>query len=70
MHTEIKARSVFATLRVAIQECKSTFKEGGFKAVVRRYGWKIFAVFFIYYLVRDLSLYVLLPYLIAKHFIQ
>jgi hypothetical protein len=52
-----------------LQECRSTFKDGGFKAVMRRYGWKIFAAFFAYYLVRDLILYVLVPYLIARHFI-
>jgi hypothetical protein len=52
-----------------LQECRQTFKDGGVKAVIRRYGWKFFAVFFVYYLVRDLSLYVLLPYLVAKHFL-
>lgn len=70
MHTEIKSRGIFTSTKAAFQECKSTFKTGGFKAVFQRYGWRIFVVFFAYYLVRDLLLYVLFPYLIAKHFIQ
>lgn len=64
-----KSRSLIASIRVTIQECKATFKEGGIRAVIKRYGWKIFAIFFFYYLIRDLTLYVLIPYLIAKHFI-
>lgn len=60
--------SVFTRLRLLISECRATFKEGGIKAVWRRYGWKIFAVFFCYYLVRDVTIYILIPYLIAKHF--
>jgi hypothetical protein len=59
----------FAILKATLQECRVTFKEGGFKAVVRRYGWKLFAVFFVYYLIRDAIIYLLIPYLIAKHFI-
>lgn len=65
-----KSRSLIASLKLALQECRATFKQGGFRAVVQRYGWKIFAIFFVYYLIRDLTLYVLIPYLIAKHFIS
>lgn len=54
----------------ALKECKKTFREGGFKAVIKRYGWKIFALFFAYYLIRDSILYLLIPYLVAKHFIN
>lgn len=65
-----KVRSLFSSGKQVLQECRRTFKEGGIKAVFRRYGWKIFAVFFIYYLIRDMTLYVFIPYMIAKHFIQ
>lgn len=65
-----KVRGFFASGRQAIQDCRATFKEGGVKAVVRRYGWKIFAIFFVYYLIRDVTLYILIPYLIAEHFIS
>jgi hypothetical protein len=64
-----KIRSLITTGKSTFHECKMTFKQGGLKAVVRRYGWKIFAFFFVYYLVRDLTIYVFIPYLIAKHFI-
>ena len=63
-----KVRNLIGMGRQAIQECRKTFKQGGFKAVIRRYGWKIFAVFFVYYLVRDVTLYILIPYFIAKSF--
>ena len=62
------SRRLWSWLRGALQECRQTFKEGGFRAVFRRYGWKIFAVFFMYYLIRDLILYVLIPLLLAKYF--
>ncbi len=55
-------------LRRASQEVRTTFREVGFKGVLRRYGWKIFALFFVYYLVRDLTLYIAIPWLIANHF--
>lgn len=63
-----RVRSLYHSGKQAIQDCRATFKEGGIKAVIRRYGWKIFAIFFVYYLVRDVTLYILIPYLIAKHF--
>lgn len=47
-------------------ELKDTFRASGLKGVFKKYGWKIFAVFFVYYLIRDLILYVLLPYLIYR----
>ena len=35
----------------------------------KKYGWKAVAGIFLYYLVRDVSLYIVLPYLIAKKII-
>lgn len=49
-----------------ILEAKQVFREGGLKGVIRRYGWKFFAVFFIYYLIRDVTLYILLPLYLAN----
>lgn len=51
-----------------LREFKSTFKESGFKGVTQKYGWKLFIFIFVYYLVRDVTLYVVLPYLIFKGF--
>ncbi len=60
----------FTYLKTTFQDCRQTWKEGGFRAVIRRYGWKIFAVFFVYYLIRDSIIYLLIPYLVARHFIN
>ena len=51
-------------------DMKATFKEGGFKGVWKRYGWKVVVGIFVYYLVRDSVLYILIPWMIAKHFIS
>jgi hypothetical protein len=62
--------SLWSRTKHTIKECRETFKQNGFKGVFRRYGWRVFAVFFCYYLVRDLILYVLIPYLIARGFMK
>ena len=33
------------------------------RRVISKYGWKLVLGFFVFYLIRDLALYVLLPYL-------
>lgn len=68
--SKVNSPSLVSHLKTFLLECRNTFKSGGFKAVARRYGWKIFAVFFVYYLIRDAILYLLIPYLIARHFIS
>lgn len=67
---DAKKTGWIAAIKSTLQECRATFKAGGFRGVFRRYGWKIFAAFFLYYLIRDLILYVLIPYLVARHFIN
>ncbi len=46
---------------------------GRIKARIRhlfkRYGWKMFWAIFIFYLIRDVVLYILIPYLVAKQLI-
>ncbi|UXR63401.1 hypothetical protein EZJ49_09970 [Bdellovibrio bacteriovorus] len=49
-----------------LREAKQVFREGGLKGVIRRYGWKFFAVFFAYYLIRDVTIYILIPWYVAK----
>lgn len=49
-----------------IREATKVFKESGFKGLVRTYGWKLMAFFFFYYLIRDVTLYILLPWMAAK----
>ncbi|HWU41882.1 MAG TPA: hypothetical protein VN132_00550 [Bdellovibrio sp.] len=50
-----------------LKEFKTTFKENGFKGLRKKYGWKIFAGVVAYYLIRDITLYLVLPYLIASN---
>ena len=49
-----------------LREIKATFKESGLKGVTQKYGWKLFLAVFVYYLIRDVTLYVVLPYLVFK----
>jgi hypothetical protein len=44
-------------------------KREGFKTLIKKRGWKIFAVVIAYYAVRDSILYLLIPFLIAKNII-
>lgn len=52
-----------------LREAKTVFREKGLKGVIRRYGWKFFAVFFAYYLIRDIALYIILPWYLATKFV-
>jgi len=36
------------------------------KHYIKKYGWRAFAGIFVYYLVRDLTLYVFIPYFIVS----
>ena len=44
------------------------YKQEGFKAAVKAAGWKVVTLIILFYLVRDLAIYVLVPYLVAKGF--
>lgn len=50
-------------------EARTVFREKGLKGVIKRFGWKFFAIFFIYYLVRDVTLYIILPWYLAQKLI-
>jgi hypothetical protein len=42
-------------------------KERGFKGFIKEKGWKILIVFFLFYLIRDVTLYLIIPYLIVDN---
>ena len=42
------------------------FKESGYKGLIKEGGWKLLFFFFMYYLIRDSILYILIPYLVVK----
>lgn len=64
---ESSGLSPWQKLKQTFRDCRLTFRSGGFKAVFKKYGWRIFAVFFVYYLIRDSIIYILIPYVAAKH---
>jgi hypothetical protein len=44
-------------------------RKEGFKSLLKKRGWKIFAIVIGYYVVRDTVVYILIPYLITKNII-
>jgi hypothetical protein len=52
-----------------IQEWTTLLRERGLKGFIREKGWKILVAIFIFYLVRDSVVYLLIPFLIAQGFI-
>lgn len=57
-----------SALRLEIGNARRILVSEGPRAVFRRYGWKAVAAIFAYYLVRDVTLYVILPLLVFKSF--
>jgi len=41
-----------------------------FVSIFKKYGWKAAIGVFFYYLIRDVSLYILLPWYLAKNLIK
>ncbi len=44
----------------------ATWRKLGLRGYVRKRGFRFFAAIFIYYLVRDTTLYIIIPYLVLK----
>ena len=49
-----------------INHYASIFKKDGFKGVLKEGGWKVLFYLFMFYLIRDTILYIIIPYLILK----
>jgi adenylate cyclase len=49
-----------------IQEWTAVWREKGLRGLVKEKGWKIVAAVFLFYLIRDSVIYLLLPYLAAR----
>lgn len=54
------------TSTAVLKEAVAEFRTAGIGGLVKRYGWKLVAVFVTFYLIRDVTLYLLLPWLAAK----
>lgn len=59
---------VWAKIRNTFHEARQIYREKGFKAVFKRYGWKLVIAIFCYYLVRDVTLYIIIPALVWRAF--
>ena len=55
-----------------LHELRTNAKESGVKEAIKimfkKYGWKVGLAIFMYYLIRDVTLYIILPYLIMRGF--
>lgn len=51
-----------------MQSWIASYKKGGIKGLLKEKGWSVLAVFFLFYLVRDTILYIIIPWLGYKHF--
>lgn len=49
-----------------MKEAVAVFRSTGFGGLLRTYGWKVVAALVAFYLIRDLTLYLLLPWLAAR----
>ena len=56
----------------ALHELRANTKDSGLKNALKimfkNYGWKLGVAIFLYYLIRDVTLYIIVPYLIYKGF--
>ena len=56
-----------------LHELRTNTKESGLRQAIKmmfkKYGWKLGVAIFMYYLIRDVTLYILIPYLIYRGFI-
>ena len=46
------------------------YKQEGLKGVLKSGGWRILVYFFLFYLIRDTILYIIIPYLIVRGFLN
>jgi hypothetical protein len=52
----------------SIKRLRAEMREHGLKSAFKRGGWRLFAIVFVAYLVRDLLLYVVLPVMVYLGF--
>ncbi len=55
----------------ALNELRNNARESGIREAIRimfkKYGWKLGIAIFMYYLIRDVTLYIIIPYLVYKN---
>ena len=68
--TRLKSNFIFRFYKTYIIDSILIVKNHGFKELIKQKGWKIFLVIFLYYLIRDTLLYIVIPLLIARGIIS
>lgn len=56
-----QAKFIFSRTFGLIKEIKEFWKREGVKKTLKKYRWKLVSMIFLYYLVRDVFLYLILP---------
>ena len=55
----------------ALNELRNNAREScireAIKIMFKKYGWKLGVAIFMYYLIRDVTLYIIIPYLVYKN---
>ena len=55
-----------------LHELRKNTRESGIREAIRKmfkkYGWKVGLAIFMYYLIRDVTLYIIMPYLVMRGF--
>lgn len=68
--TRLKGNFVFRFYKIYIIDSIIITKNQGFKQLIKQKGWKIFLIIFLYYLIRDTLLYIVIPFFIARGIIN
>ena len=57
-----------------LHELRTNTKESGLRQAIKimfkKYGWKVGLAIFMYYLIRDVTLYIIIPYLDYKNLLS
>tara|TARA_X000001036_G_scaffold223349_2_gene209065 strand:+ start:524 stop:712 length:189 start_codon:yes stop_codon:yes gene_type:complete len=51
-----------------IKENINYYKQNGLKKTIKKLGWKVVLLVFLFYLIRDSILYIIIPYFVAREF--
>lgn len=66
MNSYLRNNFIINFYRYYIYESVMIVKDRGFKALIKERGYKVFFAIFMYYLIRDTIVYILIPFLIAR----
>ena len=62
----VRTSVIYRWYKFVILDSITIIRQDGFRGFIRKRGWKVIAAVFLYYLIRDSFLYILLPYLVAR----